>query len=80
MENVNEEFYVDNISMSIEEMQIALSNKVASHALLGFASDNSSTCKLSIVSMLIHAFDNWILYSKDVKESLLNLYNKIINE
>ena len=80
MENNNEEFYVNNISSSVEQMQIALSNKVASRALLGFAGNDSSTCKLSVISMLIHAFDNWILYSEDVKKSLLNLYNTVINE
>ena len=79
MSKANDEFVYKHVAEDIEEIQIQLANRVASRANLGFSERSSDSCVLSITSMLIHALDNWILYSTDEQKSLLALYNKICN-
>lgn len=75
--NINREFVSENLVDSLSKLQIELSNRVAELATLGFISEENYDCVLSVSSLLINAFDNYILYNKTQFDNILYLYNKV---
>lgn len=79
MSETNDKYINERIANDVEQMQIRLAKSVSDRAIFGFVEPLSSSCVLSITTILNHALDNSILYSTRQFQTLLTLYNKIIN-
>lgn len=67
---------IDN--SEIELQQIDMANIMAEMAEIGFVSDANSIRKLSIISILLHAYDNVIIFSDDQLINLKKAYDYVI--
>lgn len=77
MNDSNKQFIADVIGDNILKKQIAITNRVAKLADLGYINDSNIDCELSIMCLLEHALDNFILYSKEQFDNIILIYNKI---
>lgn len=75
--DANKEFISNNLTNTLNKMQIKLSQHVDDLANFGFVSNENTYCVLSIISLLNHAMDNAILFDNTQWDNIILLYNKV---
>lgn len=75
--DANREFISNNLTDTLNKMQIRLSQHVGDLADFGFVSNENTYCVLSIISLLNHAMDNTILFDNTQWDNIILLYNKV---
>lgn len=75
----NKDFINEELAKTIQDMQITMATEVAEKVEEGFVPTEEDSCRLGIISILIHATDNVSLYTDSQWQSIQNLYNNLIN-
>ena len=75
----NIQFTADKVNSEIENYTITITNNIIESIKNGFVINNKY-CSLSIMSLLQHSLDNFILFDKEQFNKILYIYNKIVNE
>ena len=79
MNDSNRNFIADALSQIIEQTQISICEQFLKRLDLGFVTNDFDSCEQSIMAMIQNALDNAVLLSESEFDSLLNLYNNILN-
>lgn len=74
----DDEIYSDVIN-SLEYKKLAIVNTVVELAIQGYFANNIKYVRLDWISILIDAFQNIAIFTKEQQIKIEQIYNKIIN-
>lgn len=79
MSNTNKDFITEELAKTIQDMQITMATEVAEKVEEGFVPTEEDSCRLGVISILIHATDNVKIYTDSQWLAIQNIYNTLIN-